>query len=954
MKKLFLIDAYALIFRFYYAFISNPMRNSEGLNTSAIYGFTKFINDILVKEKPEYFGVAFDPKGGSFRKRLYPLYKANRSATPEDIIASVPYIKQILVQMDIPILEVADYEADDVIGTVAKRAAKEGLDVYMVTPDKDYGQLIEDNIKMYKPQKGGMSSFEIITKDIICQKYSIDDPIKVIDILALWGDAADNVPGVPGVGEKSAIKLVSAYGNIDGIYENIEKLKGKQKENIIAHREDLALAKELVTIVLDVPIEFNIEKLLHTQPDVCGLIGIFKELGFSTMIRDLEAKCGHVPAAPMKQVAQYSSNLMETNLFSEYEATTLFPEHEATTLFPEYETQDLFAKAEIAPLFEEEIYQTTKSTTHTYTLIDTQKDVDLLVDLIEMKKEFCFDTETTGLNPILDELVGISISLEKNKAYYITNNGQIDFSKRLKGVFEDKTITKIGQNIKFDILVLKSIGIEVNGILYDTMIMQYLINPDLGNGMDYMALSYLNYQTIKIDELINKGAKQITLKDVEINRVVEYACEDADITIQLKEILWDKLCETGLKDLYLNIEEPLIKVLADIEYTGVKIDREALENYSEILSEELAKIELKIREFAGEEININSAKQIGVLLFEKLKITDKPKRTKTKQYKTDEEYLLTLKSKHEVVELILEYRGLKKLLSTYIISIIQLINPKTNRVHTTYNQALTRTGRLSSNNPNLQNIPIRTSRGEVIRKAFVAENDSKVLVAADYSQVELRVMAHLSQDEGMIEAFITGEDIHSATAAKIYQKPISEVTKSERGNAKGANFGIIYGISEFGLANNMGIKRTEARKLIDGYFESYPNVKSYMEKTVQTARENGYSETIYHRRRFLEDINSGNTNTRSFAERNAINAPIQGSAADIMKLAMISLHTKIKEEGLTSKIILQVHDELVLEVDKSELDRIIEITRESMSNIVELRVPLTVDIRHADNWLDAH
>lgn len=929
MKKLFLIDAFALIFRFHYAFISNPMRNSEGLNTSAIYGFTKFINEIINKEKPEYIGVAFDPRGGNFRHKICDQYKANRSETPEDIIASIPYIKEILTKMNIPIMEVLQFEADDVIGTIAKRVAKEGIDVYMVTPDKDYGQLIEDNIKMYKPSKGGANNFEIITKDKICAKYSIDNPEKVIDILALWGDASDNVQGVPGIGEKSAIKLVSTYGDINGIYENIDKIKGKQQENLIQYKDRLMKAKELVTICLNVPIESPLEQLLYNEPKLCDLIDIYTQLNFHTFIKDLEIKCGKYSQSPILPV---SSPLTPPSLFAEFDA------EDANSFIPK--TSDF--------------YNNITNTQHIYTLIETQQDADLLADLIELKKEFCFDTETTGLNHILDSLVGISISLEKNKAYYIPYNENVDINKKLKPIFENPNISKIGQNIKFDILALKSVGIEVQGTLYDTMILQYIVNPDMSNGMNFMALNYFNYETIKIEELIGKGSTQKTIDQAPIEQVTDYACEDADITLQLKDVLWEKVKQIGLDSLYLNIEQPLIYVLADMEHNGVMIDRNILADYSVTLTKEANEIEQKIREYGGENININSPKQLGELLFDKLKITDKPKRTKTKQYKTDEEYLLSLKDKHDVVGLILEYRTIKKLLSTYILSLIELINPKTGRVHTHYNQALTRTGRLSSSNPNLQNIPIRTPRGEVIRRAFVAQNSSRIIVAADYSQVELRIMAHLSQDPAMIEAFNNEQDIHNATAAKIYKREINEVSKIERSNAKSANFGIIYGISVFGLSSALEISRADAKILIDGYFDSYPKVKEYMDKSIEKARECGYAETIYHRRRYLEDINSSNMTTKNFAERNAINAPIQGSAADIMKLAMISLHQKIKKNNLNSIITLQVHDELVLEVEKNELEQIISLVKESMENATKLSVPLTVDVRYAENWLEAH
>ncbi len=942
MNKLFLIDAYALIFRFYYALINRPMRNSQGLNTSAIWGFTKFINDLIAREKPTYIGVAFDPKGGSFRNQQYPLYKANRSETPEDIKASVPYIKQILQAMNIPIYEVMGYEADDVIGTLSVMGHNEGLEVFMVTPDKDYGQLITDKVSMYKPRKGGADSFEIVRSEDVCKYYSIDKPCKVRDILALWGDASDNVPGVPGIGEKSAIKLISSYGDIEGIYDNIDKLKGKQKENLIEHKDRLMLARDLVTICTEVPLDFKLEDLRHKPSDHCQLISLYREMNFATMIHDLELKCGNRAQMPIEEVV-YKSNSGELMLFDSDSSQ----QGETTSQLSLFDSNDLFGDRASEP-----VYNTIKNTAHTYIPILTPSEADALAEAIKLKGEFCFDTETTGLNPMMDSLVGVSISIEQGKAYYIPAGGEVDIKASLGELFEDDSIAKVGQNIKFDILVLKSIGIEVKGPLFDTMI--YLINPDLSHNMDFLARNYLNYNPIAISELIGSGRGAITMDRVELSKITDYAAEDADITLQLKELLWLKLTESGLDKLYFEIEEPLIRVLADMEYTGVKVDSNILDEFSVLLKGKLEEIEQSIRQWAEGDININSPKQLGELLFDKLKITTKAKRTKTKQYKTDEASLEKLIDKHPIVGQILEYREAKKLLSTYALALTSLINPKTGRVHTTYNQALTRTGRLSSNNPNLQNIPIRNPRGEVIRKAFVAENSNRVLLAADYSQIELRIMAHLSGDPAMIEAFREGEDIHTATAAKIYGVEQKNVSKTERSNAKSANFGIIYGISSFGLANNLKIPASEAKALIDGYFASYPMVHQYMDNSVEMARQRGYAATIYGRKRYLEDINSRNATVRSFAERNAINAPIQGSAADIMKLAMIRVSQRLNEEGLKSKIILQVHDELVLEVEKSELESVMAVVRESMEGAAELNVPLPVDMRYADNWLDAH
>lgn len=948
MEKLFLIDAYALIFKFYYAFIHRPMRNREGLNTSAIYGFTKFLNDIVAKEKPKYLGVAFDPRGGNFRHQLYSLYKANRGETPEDIILSVPYIKQILNAMRIPILEIPGYEADDVIGTLAKKAAEKGdIQVFMVTPDKDYGQLVDEHICMYKPRKSG-DSVEILDAAAISKQYGIDHPRQVIDILALWGDTSDNVPGVPGIGEKSAAKLVGQYGSIDGIFENLDKLKDKQRESILEHKDRLLLARELVTICLNVPIAFDLNDFNVDIPDFCPLRDIYRELNFATLLHDLEVSCGEkLPPRQPEMIAGMQGSLFEDELFDQ--AAASHSREQGAKQTPATETPSLFDDLSTPD------YHTIADTEHQYVSIESLYELDMLIELIRMKGEFCFDTETTGLNPIEDELVGISFAIEKGKAYYLHVADHRHFLPRLKEVFESENIAKIGQNIKFDILALKSNGIEVRGTLYDTMILQYLINSDDNNSMDYMARKYLGYSPVPIEELIGKGSSQITMDKVDKTIVKEYAAEDADITLQLKEYLWDNLRRLGLDTLYREVEEPLIRVLAEMEYKGVMIDNEMLGQYAAELQKELDTIETQIRELSEDkQLNINSPKQLGELLFEKLKIVEKPKKTKTKQYKTDEDYLLSLKDKHEIVEMILEYRGIKKLLSTYVLALPKLISPKTGRVHTSYNQALTRTGRLSSSNPNLQNIPIRDKRGEMIRKAFVAQGEDKVILSADYSQVELRIMAHLSEDENMIEAFFSGEDIHTATAAKIYGKPAAEVTKEERANAKSANFGIIYGISAFGLSQNLGIPTKEAKYLIESYFALYPKVKQYMETSIERVRESGYSETLYGRKRFLPDINSSSAVTRGFAERNAINAPIQGSAADIIKIAMSKLHRALETGGYKSKIILQVHDELVLEVEKSELQEILPLVSQNMEQAAALKVPLLAEARYGKNWFDAH
>lgn len=964
MEKLFLIDAYALIFKFYYALIGRPMRNSNGLNTSAIYGFTRFINDIINNERPHHIAVAFDPAGGNFRHELYPLYKANRSETPEDIRLSVPYIKKILQAMDIPILEVAGYEADDVIGTIAKKAANKGYVVYMVTPDKDYGQLIEDNIFMYKPGKSG-SGVEIVGVEEIKQRYCIDTPLQMIDLLALWGDASDNVPGVPGVGEKTASKLINRYGDIEGILNACPEMSKKQQDSFLCNREQLMLSRDLVTIRLDVPIEFDINAMAITQPDIEALRELYKELNFHTMLTDLLKGCGMDNTLPQRDmyskresyrqpVHKVDNNVNNLPAQAFNKEPSLFdtpcPEGFNESM-PLSQVAPLFGSAGQTQVRDIDTYQ------HTYTLIDPRS-VDMLVSILSMCDQFCFDTETTGIDTLEDSLVGISFCKEEGKAYYLPIDDSPESEKvlaKLKPLFENPKIAKIGQNIKFDIMMLRGRGIDVKGLLYDTMIMHYLISSDERHNMDYLSQKYLGYTPIPISDLIGKGAKQLSMKDIDLSKVVEYAAEDADVTFRLKQILWRELEDTGNTELYLKIEEPLIRVLCDMEINGVKIDDKELSVYSKELVLELKGLTKKIVDMTGiDDLNIDSPKQLGVALFEKMKITEKAKKTKTGQYKTDEESLVALADKHEVINLILEYRGLKKLLSTYVDSLPELINKKTGRIHTSYNQTVAATGRLSSSNPNLQNIPIRTDAGKRIRRCFVASDDDHLLLSADYSQVELRIMAHLSQDSAMIEAFKSGEDIHTATAAKIFGVPIEEVTSDQRRKAKTANFGIIYGISVFGLSQRLNISHAEAKKLIDGYFATYPMVAQYMETSIENARRDGYAETIYHRKRYLEDINSRNAVVRGYAERNAINAPIQGSAADIIKIAMSTLYNKLEGSDIDCKIILQVHDELVLEVATKDIEKAKAIVLEAMESAATLSVPLLAEGGFAHNWLDAH
>lgn len=933
MEKLYLIDAYALIFKFYYAFISRPMRNNDGLNTSAIFGFTKFINDIISKEQPHHLGVAFDTAGGNFRHELYPLYKANRSETPEDIIASTPHIKRILKAMNIPILEMKGYEADDIIGTIAKKAGCNDFEVYMVTPDKDYGQLVDCCINMYKPSKSG-TGIEIVDLNRIKEIYGIDKPELIIDILALWGDASDNIPGVPGIGEKTAIKLVNEFGTVENIIENVHLIKGKNGENIKNGIDQLLLSKKLATIDLNVPIAYEPSKLAMEQPNYGELRALYKEMNFGSLISTIDfwERCNGTLNAKYSDNPPIIDN--KPDLFNQGEPS----------LFDLDETEESLASI--------------NTIDHNYTVLNTTAEIKQLASMLMTHKEVCFDTETTSINPMNASLVGISFAVEPHKAYYIPLNSNdksstIEILQLFKPLFENDSIAKIGQNIKYDLLVLRNYDIEVCGFIHDTMVMHYLIDSDDRHSMDYLAEKYLDYKPIPISDLIGKGARVLTMDMVSVDKVAPYAAEDADITLQLYRKLSPMLAADGLDKLYKEIEEPLIRVLTDMEFTGVSLDKRALDSYAVELNLELAKIEETIHLSAGYAVNINSPKQLGELLFDRLKIDPKPKTTKTKQYKTDEEYLTSLAHTHPIVEQILEYRSLKKLLSTYVESLPALINPKTDRIHTTYNQTVASTGRLSSNNPNLQNIPIRDERGKHIRRAFVAK-EGNVLLSADYSQVELRIMAILSGDENLLKAFNSGEDIHRATAANIYNVPLSEVTQEQRRRAKTANFGIIYGISPFGLATRLGISRGEATELINGYFTHYPKVKDYMENTVTEARAKGYCTTLFSRRKQLPDITASNANVRGYAERNAINAPIQGTAADIIKIAMSKLHKKLKDGDYQAKLIMQVHDELIIELPLSELEEVTKLVVDAMENVVDLPVKLIAEHGAGHSWLDAH
>ena len=954
MKRLFLIDAYALVFKYYYAFMGRPMRNRHGMNTSILFGFTKFLRDIQKREKPDLLGVALDPKGGSFRCQLFPEYKANRPETPEDIIASVPYLCRLLRAMRIPVFEIAGYEADDVIGTLAVKGEQAGYEVFMVTPDKDYGQLVGDHRHLYKQKGDGV---EILRKEDICEKYGINDPVLVRDILALWGDASDNIPGVPGIGEKGACKLVGEWGAVENILANVQNIKGKQGEKIAAWGDNLLLSKRLTTICTEVPVEFNAADLEICEPDNEELRYLYQELDFTSLLRELPASASvaqsNVPAEQptAAKPAERKAKGMECqgDLFA-----ALMPEPTpAATVTPVAEP----AEELTAEPTEDNAFATAQTTPHTYHLVRTLPELEALVARLSSVKEFCFDTETTGFDMFRDRIVGMSFAVEAHEAWYVDFSVENTpaFAEAVRPLFENEAITKVAQNIKFDMMVLSRLGIEVRGEKIDTMILHYLLDAESRHNMNFLAERYLHYTPIAIESLIGKGARQLTMDQVNIEAVKEYAAEDADITMQLKQVLWAEVEQQGLVELYRKVEEPMIDVLAAMELAGVKIDAEQLAEYGVELNAELQRLEDEIRREADEPmLNVNSARQLGEVLFGKMRITDKPKMTKTKQYSTDEEYLQSFAGKHPIVDNILTYRGVKKLLSTYVEALPQLINPVTGRIHTSYNQAVTATGRLSSTNPNLQNIPVRDDMGRRIREAFVPSDEEHVLLSADYSQVELRLMAHLSGDEQLVDAFLQGADIHSATAAKLYHKSIEEVTSDERRKAKTANFGIIYGISAFGLSQRLDIPRGEAKELIEGYFATYPQVKEYMDKAIAEAKERGYVVTAFGRRRYLHDITSRNAVARGVAERNAINAPIQGSAADIMKLAMIEIHRRFKAEGIESKMILQVHDEVVVDTLRSELDRVKQIVQQSMENVASLRVPLISDAGIGSNWLEAH
>ena len=920
MEKLFLFDAYAIIFRSYYAFISRPTINSKGINTSAILGFCNTLKEILDKEKPTYLGVAFD-HGKTFRHEAFPPYKAQRQETPEDIKLSVPYIKQVLEAMNIPVLQANGFEADDVIGTLATEAGRQGIDTYMLTPDKDYGQLIGPNVKMYRPRHGG--GYDVIGEKEVAAKYGIASASQVVDLLALMGDASDNYPGCPGVGEKTAVKLINQFGNTEELISHTDQLKGKMREKVEGAIDDIKMAKYLATIRTDVPIALNLEEMRVTPPNEQKLRALFDELEFKRMTERFLNK---------PEIKQKTANIQ----------------------------LDLFAANPTNGADEQKksLYSSLKTTSHKYQLIDNKQEAVELYDFLRTKKNLSLDTETTSTNAIEAELVGLSFAVTENEAYYVAipanRQEALEYVDIFKPLYEDPEILKIGQNIKYDYMVLRNYGVDLQGRMFDTMLAHYVIQPELQHNMDYMAETLLNYQTIHIEELIGpKGKNQKNMRDLSPQEVYEYAAEDADITLRLKNVLEPRLKEVGAERLFWDIEMPLVKVLADMELNGVRLDTQQLKLTQQTFTERMNAYERHAYEEAGETFNIASPKQVGDILFGKMQLLEKPKRTKTGQYVTSEEVLQQLRGKAPIVDDILNYRGMKKLLGTYVEALPKLINKRTGHIHTSFNQAITATGRLSSSDPNLQNIPVRDDDGKEIRKCFIPDEGCRWF-SADYSQIELRIMAHLSADENMTEAFREGFDIHRATAAKIWKESMDQVSDSQRKKAKQANFGIIYGITAFGLSQRMDIPTGEARKLIDDYFETFPKVHQYMEDAKRMAREKGYAETLYGRRRYLPDINSHNGTVRGFAERNAINAPIQGTEADIIKLAMIRIWKRFKDEGIRSKMTLQVHDELNFSVYPNEAEKVERIVLEEMQGAAKLNVPLTADAGWGDNWLEAH
>jgi DNA polymerase-1 len=923
MNRLFLLDAYALIYRSYFAFINAPRVNSKGLNTSTMLGFVNTLDQLIKNEKPTHIAIAFDMKGPTFRHDMFTPYKANREEMPEDIRKSIPYIRDIIKGYNIPILEKEGFEADDVIGTLAKTAEKEGFQVFMVTPDKDYAQLVSKNIFMYKPKRMG-NEMEILGIEQVCESFQIKNPLQVIDVLGLMGDSSDNIPGCPGIGPKTAMKLISDFGSIDGVYKNIGNLKGKQKENLEQFEDQVRMSRKLAEIILNVPLEFNQDELVVTEPDYKYLRHIFLELEFRTLAERI--------LPPTVSIVQPPPAFGQGTLFTVGE-----------------QTQNVST----------ETHKDIRSSVHFYHLVDNDLSLKELACMIEQQTAFCFDTETTGLDPHSDQIVGMSFSFKSGEAYYVPIPADQEKAYRIvqvfKTAFASEKIMKIGQNMKFDILFLSHYGIEVKGDYFDTMVAHYLIQPELRHNLDYLSEIYLGYKKVATEDMIGKSGKnQLSMRQVDLQQVKEYACEDADITFQLKLLLDIELVKENVKKLFYDVEMPLLKVLIQMEQEGLRIDPKVLDDYAVTLREQISELENSIIAMAGEHFNISSPKQLGYILFEKLMLDPKAKKTKTKQYSTGEEILVNLQDKHPIIKKILEHRGLKKLLSTYAEALPKLINPSTGKIHSSFNQTIAATGRLSSTNPNLQNIPIRDENGREIRKAFTSSDKDHLFLSADYSQIELRIMAAVSGDKVMTEAFREGEDIHAATASKIFGIPIRDVTPDMRRKAKTANFGILYGISAFGLAQRLNIPRGEAQQLINDYFANFAMVRKYMDDQLVLARKRGYVETIMGRKRYLSDINSANSSVRAFAERNAINAPIQGSAADIIKVAMINISKQFAERGIESKMILQVHDELNFDVLKTELEEVKAIVKREMENAVQLAVPLEVEIDAAENWLLAH
>ena len=951
-KKLFLLDAYALIYRAFFAMNKNPRMTSKGLNTSAVMGFLNSLYEILKNEKPTHIGVAFDVAGTEQRQAEYSEYKANREKMPDDLREAIPYIIRLVEAFNIPIYGVEGYEADDVIGTLSKKAEQQGFTTYMMTPDKDFGQLVTDKVLLYKPAKFGEPA-QIWGPKEVCQRYGIQEPKQLIDILGLWGDAADNIPGIPGIGEKTAAQLVGQYGSVENLIAHADELKGKQKENVINFAEQGLMSKALATINLEVPVEFNEEELRAKEPDLPALMALFEELEFKTFakrfLEDYKGKHGVDSPLPPSQ----RGTSQPTGASGRSQTHDLF-----STETPSPSGQfDLFNQGD-SGLLEFSDKASAKTVQHDYKLVETEADIKVLVGLLSKQKQFVFDTETTNIDVYSAELVGLSFAIKAHEAWYLPMPANREECQKklelLRPLFEDENILKIGQNLKYDISMLAQYSINVKGKMFDTMIAHYLLEPEQRHNMDYLAEVYLNYVTIPIEDLIGKGRQQKTMREVPVEFVKEYAAEDADITLQLYEYLLPLLKENGVEKLFYEIEMPLVPVLSRMEANGVKIDTENLQQISEEFGQEIHKVEEEIYTLAGTPFNIASPKQLGEILFERLRIDEKAKKTKTGQYATGEEVLQKLLHKHAIVQKILDYRSLTKLKSTYLDALPALVNPKDGLIHTSYNQAVTATGRLSSNNPNLQNIPVRTAQGREIRRAFVPRSPQYTLLAADYSQIELRIIAHLSQDPAMVADFNLGHDIHAATAAKVFHVPMEQVTKEQRSRAKAVNFGIIYGMSAFGLAERMELSRSEAADIIKKYFEEYAGIKEYMNRSIALAKERGYAETILGRRRYLRDINGANSVVRGFAERNAINAPIQGSSADMIKIAMIGIHEEMQRLKMQSKMMLQVHDELVFDAHLDELADLKAIVQDKMVNALPLSVPVVVEMNTGNNWLEAH